>query len=113
MRCVWNVAAALLVAAPLARGGQAPSDHRAIDEIVGTWRGSSICVDRQAAPACTDETVVYDITATPGKADTVTVKADKIVNGTRELMASLDYTHDAADKRSPSSSRRGRTASGA
>lgn len=64
-------------------------------EIVGTWRGSSACVDRQAAPACTDEQVVYDIAATPGKPDTITVKADKIVDGKRVPMGVLDFSHDA------------------
>ena len=78
-------------AAPAAPGG------RARDEIVGTWRGSSLCTDRQAAPACKDEQVIYEISATPGKADTVTVKADKVVDGKREPMGAHDLTRDASD----------------
>lgn len=67
----------------------------ATDEIVGTWRGSSVCTDRAAAPACTDEQVVYEISTMPGKANMVKVQADKIVNGKREPMGDLDFTRDA------------------
>ena len=68
-----------------------------IDEIVGEWRGSSICVDREAAPACTDEQVVYEIAATPGKPMAVTVKADKIVDGKRVPMGELEFARDVKD----------------
>jgi len=87
-----SVAAFFLVAC-LARGeGQA---RGTVDEIVGTWSGSSICVDRQAAPACNDERVVYEISASPGKPDTVTARADKVVDGKRLSMGVLEFTHDA------------------
>jgi hypothetical protein len=62
---------------------------------VGTWRGTSLCVDRRAAPACNDERVVYEIGVSPGKPDTVTVKADKVVDGKREFMGALEFTHEA------------------
>jgi len=65
------------------------------DALLGTWRGTSLCVDREAAPACNDEQVVYDIVATPGEADAITVKADKIVNGRREPMGELIFHPDA------------------
>jgi hypothetical protein len=63
----------------------------------GTWRGSSVCVDREAAPACNDEQVVYEISASPGKPNTVTAKADKVVDGKRVPMGALDFTHDPTD----------------
>jgi hypothetical protein len=66
-----------------------------VDEIVGTWSGSSVCVDRQAAPACNDEQVVYDINANPGNPTTATAKADKVVDGKRVSMGVLEFTHDA------------------
>jgi hypothetical protein len=69
----------------------------AIDDIVGTWSGSSICVNREAAPACADEQVVYEIAATPGRAMTVTVKADKVVDGKRVPMGDLDFTRDTRE----------------
>ncbi len=68
------------------------------DEIVGTWRGRSACVDRQAAPACNDEEVLYEIAANPGQTDSVTVTADKIVDGKRVPMGALDFTYEAASR---------------
>jgi hypothetical protein len=65
-------------------------------EIVGTWRGTSVCTDRVAAPACNDEVVVYEIT--PGaKAGTVHWQADKIVNGERGTMGEMDLAYDTGD----------------
>ncbi|HET9708530.1 MAG TPA: hypothetical protein VFP39_09510, partial [Gemmatimonadales bacterium] len=32
-----------------------------VADIAGTWSGSSVCVDRQAAPACNDEQIIYDV----------------------------------------------------
>lgn len=52
--------------------------------IVGSWHGTSICVDKAKHPACHDEEVIYDVTAVGG--DTVTLRADKVVNGVREFM---------------------------
>src|SRR6187549_1814569 len=85
----WSMVVLLAVAQAPAWAGSSS------DAIVGTWRGSSLCVDRKAAPACNDETVIYDITATAGKADTVTVNADKVVDGKRVTMGVLDFTRDA------------------
>ena len=87
--------AVFFLMADLARGDSQGSG--AVDEIVGTWSGSSVCVDRQAAPACKDEQVVYEIHANPGKANTVTTKADKVVDGKRLPMGDLEFTGDAKD----------------
>ena len=93
MSC-WRVPVAVFfLTARLAQGGG--QGGNTVDEIVGTWSGSSVCVDRQAAPACNDEQVVYDINANAGKPDTVTVKADKVVDGKRVSMGALEFTHDA------------------
>jgi hypothetical protein len=95
LQCRLGVA---LVAVTLLAAGEAPGRcDGATDEIVGTWRGSSACVDRVAAPACNDEQVVYEISATPGKANTVTVNADKVVEGKRMPMGAHDLTRDAKD----------------
>ena len=93
MSC-WRVpVAAFFLMARLAQGeGQGGGT---VDEIVGTWSGSSVCVDRQAAPACNDEQVVYEINANPGKPNTVTTKADKVVDRKRVSMGVLEFTHDA------------------
>ena len=65
-------------------------------ELIGIWRGASICTDRVAAPGCHDETVVYEFTAgsAPG---TVHWIADKLVNGQRERMGELELVFDKAE----------------
>jgi hypothetical protein len=81
-------AAGLLSAAP-------PDQNPSV--IVGTWRGTSTCMDRKVAPACKDETVVYDFTA-GSKPGTVLWKADKVVDGKREPMGEFELAYDAAEK---------------
>jgi hypothetical protein len=66
-------------------------------QLMGVWRGTSICTDRVAAPACTDETVVYEFTAGQ-KPGTVHWTADKVVNGQREPMGEFDLQYDAAER---------------
>lgn len=87
------VAAFFLVARLAASEGQADG---AVAETAGTWSGSSVCVDRQAAPGCHDEQVVYGIDANNGKPNTVTAKADKVIDGKRVSMGDLEFTHDAS-----------------
>lgn len=74
--------------------------------IVGSWRGTSTCVDREHYPACTDEQVIYDVRPHNNARDTVTLRADKIVNGTREFMSENDFIRQpngawTADIRTP------------
>jgi len=69
----------------------------AFDRIAGTWRGTSLCTDLKAAPACHDEQVVYEIVPGQGTSHTVTVTADKIVDGKRLTMGVLDFKHDAKE----------------
>ena len=54
--------------------------------IVGSWRGTSICIDREHDPACKDEQVVYEARVSHTAPDTLTISADKFVNGNREAM---------------------------
>ena len=68
------------------------------EQLIGLWRGTSICTDRVAAPACQDETIVYEFKAgsQPG---TVRWAADKMVNGKRESMGDpLDVIYDSTEK---------------
>jgi len=61
-------------------------------EFVGTWRGTSTCVNPQIAPSCTDETVVYEVRGSEnGKA--VVLKADKVVDGRRVPMGDLEFVY--------------------
>lgn len=72
-----------------------PAAAHSVDELLGTWRGTSTCIDKVQAPACRDETVVYDFRRgdKPGHA---IVAADKVVNGQRLPMGELDFVWDAA-----------------
>ena len=67
-----------------------------LGEFLGTWRGTSTCVNRQIAPACKDETVVYDVRRSD-KPQTATLKADKIVDGQRVPMGEFDFVYDAKE----------------
>ena len=58
---------------------------------VGSWRGTSLCVDKKHFPACKDEKVIYDVQSKNGARDTVTLRADKVVNGVREFMGEFDF----------------------
>lgn len=66
-----------------------------ISKLVGDWSGESICVNKEKFPACNDEKVVYHVVVAPGKTDTVTIAADKIVNGKPEAMGTFDFIFDA------------------
>ena len=77
----------VLVCASCLSASAAPSDHKP-SELIGTWRGTSTCTDRVAAPACHDEVVVYRITPVKGS-DSLSMDALKIVNGKEEEMGVL------------------------
>jgi len=65
-------------------------------ELIGLWHGTSVCTDRVAAPACKDETVIYDFTA-GAKPETVRWKADKIVEGKRLPMGEFDLVYSRTE----------------
>ena len=66
-------------------------------ELLGHWRGESICVKADWNAACNDEVVFYDFV--PGdKSDRVLVHAYKIVNGQNLPMGDLDFAYDAGLK---------------
>ena len=83
-------AAALLLF--LARPAPSRAAEADVQKIVGTWRGSSTCVDRKAAPACKDEVALYEIAAVPDAIDRVAVKGYKVVDGERQFMGDLAFT---------------------
>jgi hypothetical protein len=50
--------------------------------IKGVWRGTSICVNLEAAPACKNEEVIYEFReTTPPVSGKLNLNADKIVDG--------------------------------
>ena len=64
-------------------------------ELAGSWHGTSKCVDREHFPNCHDEEVIFDAVARGSSGDTVTVRADKIVQGHREFMGESNYVRGA------------------
>jgi hypothetical protein len=79
---------AILTAGAALAGAEGP-------DLVGTWRGDSLCA-AGAASACNDEHVVYYIKHASGKSDTVIIQADKIVNGKAVTMGTGEWHYDRA-----------------
>jgi hypothetical protein len=90
------VVGACIAALVLASGANGQTAEHGPEELLGAWRGTSTCTDRVAAPACHDETVVYEFTmgSQPGVVRWV---ADKVVNGQRQNMRELDLTFDTTE----------------
>ena len=93
------------------RGG-CPDDALPADEgaatagdatvLLGEWRGRSLCTDRERAPACKDEEVIYLFTRAAGSAQEprgrVHLKADKIVAGEIVPMGEMDFDWSAGER---------------
>lgn len=87
-RAVVTLAALTLVV-------RVPSLSAQDSTIVGTWSGTSRCVDREHSPACTDEQVIYEVRALGTGGDSVSIRGDKVVNGVRDFMGELQYARAA------------------
>jgi hypothetical protein len=85
---------ALILLAVVAPANAAAQDSTRAS-LVGTWHGTSTCVDKEAFPACHDEDVIYVVQPVAASPDSVTVRADKVVNGTREFMGELAFGRGA------------------
>src|ERR1041385_5662184 len=77
--------------------GEKPDQAQAaeLSKLVGDWSGESICANKEKFPACNDEHVVYHVVLASGKTDTITISADKIVNGKPVPMGTFDFLYDA------------------
>ena len=64
--------------------------------VVGTWEGESTCTVQPSA--CHDEHVIYDITR---KEQKLVMSADKVVNGQRQNMGTLDCSMEGKTLRCP------------
>jgi hypothetical protein len=89
---LWLVVLALAVLS--APGAAQPAVTHSVVELLGTWRGTSTCTDKAAAPACRDETVVYDIRRGDKPGDAI-LAADKVVDDRRVPMGELHFAWDA------------------
>jgi hypothetical protein len=63
--------------------------------ILGTWKGTSTCVNGTEFPSCHDEVVVYEFKESAKGGDAVTVDAFKIVGGEKQFMGDLEFGWDA------------------
>jgi len=63
--------------------------------ILGTWKGTSICVKSAEFPSCHDEVVVYEIKESAKGGDATTCGAFKIVDGEKQFMGDLEFIWDA------------------
>jgi len=88
-RCPWLSLSLLSMLAPGAVPAAGTGD---LGPFLGTWHGTSICVNRQVAPACKDETVVYEV-GRSDKPQAAILKADKIVDGKRVPMGELEFVY--------------------
>jgi hypothetical protein len=88
--------ASLLIIAATAAPARAAGPE---DAILGTWRGTSTCVDLKRAPACKDEVVVYDFRPSSGTKGGVTLDAKKVVDGVAVSMGELELTLDPGTSR--------------
>jgi len=61
-------------------------------EIIGAWRGVSICVKSPEFPDCNDESVELDFYDAAGGA--VHLAAYKFFNGEKALMGEMDFTYE-------------------
>jgi hypothetical protein len=74
----------------------AASPNHPRSELIGVWRGSSVCTDRIAAPACKDEIVVYAFSPASNP-EIVHWTADRVVDGKRHPMGEFDLAYDRSD----------------
>ena len=62
-------------------------------EILGLWKGTSVCTKVEGNEFCRDETVVYNVVDVPGQPATVTLKAARVVDEIVQPMYSLYFTY--------------------
>lgn len=80
---------------PSLSGQDAPGPANAI---LGTWRGSSTCVDPASDTACRDEEVIYQVDSAASPNGPLRMVADKVVNGSRQPMGTLHLSYDAVQR---------------
>src|SRR5262245_14684461 len=74
----------------LVAAGTWATERGSREEILGTWRGTSTCINLKVTPACKDETVVSEIRASE-KPKAVVLNASKIVDGKQLPMGELEF----------------------
>jgi len=88
------------VTAPSAAPGLAPETVPAPKaEILGLWKGTSVCAKVKGNEFCHDETVVYNFVDVPSQAATVALKAARVVDGTLLRTYDLYFTYRPEERR--------------
>jgi len=72
----------------------APPISEEATDLVGTWRGESVCATD--APACHNENVVYYIQEVPNRSDLVLIRAEKIIAGQAVTMGTAKWRYERA-----------------
>jgi hypothetical protein len=88
----------LLLLGLLAISSSASAQDANAKAILGTWRGTSICVNLEASPGCKNEEVIYEFRElTPPIAGKLNLNADKIVDGKAVPMGELELVWVSAE----------------
>jgi len=80
----WIIAAFLLTPCFVSVSGQQRGDPA---KVLGDWTGESICVGNN--PGCNDEKVIYHLSRSAADPNTVTLAADKVVDGKPDVRPGL------------------------
>jgi hypothetical protein len=78
-------------------------------EILGFWKGNSICTKTKEAEFCHDEVVAYNFVDLPEQPTTVSLKAAKIWDGTLQPTYSIYFNYIPEEHRWTSEFTRGST----
>jgi hypothetical protein len=87
---IANVAMVLALEPATAPPSAAPAPKA---EILGVWKGTSICTKVEGNEFCRDETVVYEVVDVPGQPATVTIKAGRVADNSLLPMYALFFTY--------------------
>lgn len=78
-------------------------------EILGFWKGHSICAKVKAAEFCRDEAVAYNFVDLSEQPTTVSLKAARIIDNTVQPMYAIYFNYRPDERRWTSEFTRGRT----
>lgn len=91
---VFGLIAHLVLLAGIEATASAPATAPAPKaEILGLWKGSSICTKVETNEFCRDETVVYNFVDVPEQPATVALKAARLVDNSLQQVYSLYVTY--------------------
>ena len=72
------------------------TNFAAAGDVIGEWRGTSLCTNRQIAPACKDEQVHFVFSKWNSSSGTMHVDARKLVDGKYQSMGEMDLEYAAS-----------------